>query len=457
LSRERARRLILIGALVLATPFAWNTLGDIARPGVATPVTNPADFRPLICAARVLRAGYDPYRTEPLRTCEQNGARQFGLQMLDGLVLPVPLPPYAFALFEPVALLPLLYLNAAWFALGLIAVGLTTVCVMRLAGVPLVGAALSLVGADAYVSIPQGQIVPFVLALLCAAALAARAGRSSLAAMLCALATVEPHLGLPSCLALFAFERRARVTLAACALAAIVTSLAVAGPALCLEYVRAVLPLQAASQVTDLSAQLSSSVLLYALGIGGRTALAVGSALGIAMLVGGVLAAGAAARRLHDPALFVLVPPAFAVFGAPYVHLAQIAIAIPAGIVLWSRLPRGDRLRALAFAGLVALAIPWSSLADGPAVYHFFWPHPVAPRQVVLPSGDATSIAEISEMHFSEGGGYGSNGGSLVTLISLKLPTWFGLATVAIVTLRFALRGGQVGERGTPALREVQA
>jgi len=429
----RRRTLLLALGVALALPFAALCVGSLARPGVAGPVTNPADFRAFACGARVLARGGDPYRTEPLRTCEQAATRMFGLTMFDGLVLPAPLPPYALTLFAPLGLLPFPAASILWFLISIGAVAYASIALARLGGFPLPVAVLAMLGGAAYVSLPLGQVVPLVVALLCGAGLAARAGRFRLAAVACALTTIEPHVGLPACLALFCCAPRARGALLACVAAAAALSLLVAGPALCLEYVRDVLPAHARSQIGAFGLQYSLTGLLFALGASARVALLAGAISYVAMVVAGITLARALAARYGDAAFLVLLPPAFALTLGTFVHLAQMGAALPALALLIRHAPAPGR-RFAAYGALFALAVPWGALANDGAFDALLWPHAVAPRHVALPAADATALAERAEGDFRAGGGYGSSGGSIPENIAIKLPTWFGLLVLVGVS-----------------------
>lgn len=429
----KRRRLFLLSALVLALPLGVASMSSFVRPGVATPVTNPADFRAFACAARVLATGGDPYRTEPLRGCEQAAARAFGLQMFDGLVLPAPLPPYALALFAPLGLLPFPAASLLWFVISIAAVALGSIALVRLGGLPVGVAVLAMLGAAGYVSLPLGQIVPLIVALLCGAALALRSGRVATAAVLCALTTIEPHVGLPACLALFVCEARARRALLACAVVALAASLWLAGPAVCLEYVRDVLPAHARSQVGQFGVQYSLTALLYALGADGGAALAAGSLSYVAMVAAGIVLARVLAARYDDAAFVVLLPPAFALVLGTFVHLAQIAVAVPAVALLIAHARAGGPRR-LAYAALFALAVPWGAIADTGTFSALLWPHAAAPRHVALPASDAGALAEQTESDFMAGGGYGSSGGSVLENIAVKFPTWAALLALVGVS-----------------------
>jgi len=437
----RPRILVLLVLLALSTPLAlWSAARGIGA-RQATLVTNPADFRAFYCASRVMLAGGDPYRTEPLRTCERAAARDYGLAMLDGLVLPAPLPPFALVLLAPIAALPFTVASPLWLALSVMLFSVGALLLTKLTKFPFYASVATLGGAVAYVSVPLGQVVPLVVALLCGAALALRRERFALAGALVALTAIEPHLGLPAALALFACERRTRVALAAAAAALAAVSVAALGIATCRDYLLVVLPLHALSQVDDFGIQFGLTALLRSLGATPHDALLYGGLSYAAAVAGGIAVAGALARRTRDAAFLALVPPAFAVVGGTFLHLAQVGVAIPALVLLLASGAPAGRLRALAFAALVALSIPWRSVADAPPFAAVLWPHPSPPRPVgALPAGPDT-YAETTEIAFRRAGGYGSNGGSTLEELALKLPTWGALLAFAALAAGLAFRG----------------
>ncbi|HEY6450482.1 MAG TPA: hypothetical protein VIX60_07375, partial [Candidatus Cybelea sp.] len=64
------------------------------------------DFRAFYCAARVVSHAGDPYRTEPLRSCETSIGSQRFFEKNPGVTIPAPLPAYAIATLVPLSLLP---------------------------------------------------------------------------------------------------------------------------------------------------------------------------------------------------------------------------------------------------------------------------------------------------------------------------------------------------------------
>ncbi len=83
------------------------------------------------------------------------------------------------------------------------------------------------------------------------------------------------------------------------------------------------------------------------------------------MLVVGVIVAGRVAQRTRNDAFVVAIPPAFAVFGGSFIHVTQIAAALPAAALLVAYAPR--ERRTLAVVALLALAVPWGWF-DSPAL-----------------------------------------------------------------------------------------
>jgi hypothetical protein len=77
------------------------------------------------------------------------------------------------------------------------------------------------------------------------------------------------------------------------------------------------------------------------------------------MVTFGIVGGRMAAARTGRPALLILVPPAFAVLAGPYVHVAQLAIALPAALVLTD-----TRIRGVTYSAIAAflLAVPWDAI-----------------------------------------------------------------------------------------------
>ncbi len=207
--------------------------------------------------------------------------------------------------------------------------------------------ALSLV----MLSLPLGEVVPLAVAAICLSAYSAWQGRLRAAALFAAAAMIEPHLGLPACIALAVWRPTSRVALVLVLGTLAIISFAALGMERNIEYFTAVLPAHALSELTR-DTQYSLSAILASAGVPAAAALRAGSLWYVAMLVVGVIVAGRLAQRTRNDAFVVAIPPAFAVFGGSFIHVTQIAVALPAAALLVAYAPR--ERRTLAVVALLA-------------------------------------------------------------------------------------------------------
>ena len=314
------------------------------------------DFRAFYCGAKVVSLHADPYLRQPLRDCETAMGPRLFFEKNPGVTIPAPLPGYALAALEPLGVLPFPIAASLWAILLILGCAATIVACARFARVgweiSLGGFALSL----AMLSLPFGEVVPVALGAIALSAYYAWRNRPRAAAIFAAVAMIEPHLGLPVCCALAVWMRTTRASLAVAFGALGALSLVVLGPAVNVEYFTSVLPAHALSEVTR-DTQLSLTAVLTAIHVSPGTAVRAGTLWYAAMLVIGVLAAGLLAKRTRNAAYLVCVPPAFAVFGGTFIHVTQIAAAIPAALLL--AVNGSARRRPLVIAALVLLAVPW--------------------------------------------------------------------------------------------------
>jgi hypothetical protein len=319
------------------------------------------DFNAFYCAGHVLAAGADPYRAEPLGACERI-ARPAPLLATDpGWVMPAPLPPYALWPFRALAELPYEAAALLWTAFGILAVAVAVVAMRRLTGLPLAPLVAVFALGDGYASLCLGQVAPFAVAAIAVAALLLARNRDELAACAAGVAMLEPHIGLPVCASLFVWRSRTRLPLLAIGALCAGASLAAVGIPTSLEYLRDVLPAHAASEIAN-EKQFSLTYALHRLAVPDAIALRAGEVWYLAAVVAGISAAGRLAQRYCNAAVIAVVPPALAVLGGPFVHVVQIAAALPAALVLYPyAAPRAQRLLGWA---LVALAIPWVQFAN---------------------------------------------------------------------------------------------
>ncbi|MFZ1126308.1 MAG: glycosyltransferase 87 family protein [Candidatus Baltobacteraceae bacterium] len=401
----------------------------------------PEDFRAFYCGGSAVAAGRDPYRTQPLFGCELAALAVTGVPPGYRTVVPAPLPPYALALFAVFARLPFSAASLTWAAIGILAIAATAVMLARSTGVPLVLTSAALVPSEVCVSLSLGQVVPLALCALCAAAWAIREKRKHVAAAAAlACATIEPHVALPALVAAACFTRSMRRPLAvACALLAAV-SLAVVGPATCLEYVSRVLPLHARSEIVNYRFQYSLTSLLWAGGVRKETAAALGAASYLFMTVAGVALAGSLSRRFSDERFLVLFPPALGLIGGPFLHSQQMVAALPAAFLLVHYV-RDDLRRVVAVAAVCAcLAVPWETIATLPAVAARLPADPPAKAAgASLPQARPEELAELpwtrqveafTELHPP----------NIPLETAVKLPAWCALVAVLGAGLQMASR-----------------
>jgi hypothetical protein len=340
------------GAIVVAALAALALQsGVVARAGFIM-----GDFRAFYCAARVASHGADPYRTEPLRTCETGIGMSRFFEKNRGVAIPAPLPGYAIAALVPLTLLPFAAAATIWTLLLLLAWFACVTTLSRFAGIAwemaLAVFALSL----GMLSLPFGEVVPISVACICLSACFAWKGRATAAALAAAGSMIEPHLGLPVCVALACWRPATRLPLAAALLALGALSIATLGVATNVEYFSSVLPAHALSEATR-DTQYSLTAILAALGLPQTMAVRAGTLWYVVMLVAGAFVAGPLAKKARNDAFLVCVPPAFAVFGGTFIHVTQIAAAVPAAVLAMNYAKRP--YRELALFALVLLAVPW--------------------------------------------------------------------------------------------------
>jgi len=434
--------LVALGLVLLLGAVSQFALRGLPRD--VMPIADPIDFLAFDCGAKVAVTRADPYLTEPLRSCERAALAESGLKIIPNFVVPAPLPPYALAALAPLALLTFRDASALWFALSLLAVGATMVMLRRLTGVPLLIVAVVVLAADGLASVPIGQVVPVLLCALCGAALALRAERPRLAALLTLPLLLEPHVGLPAAIALFVWEPRARRSLLAGAAFVVLLTLA-GGVERNVEYLRVVLPEQALGEGLEFGGQYSLSALLAVVGVAPGLALAAGSASYLLVAAGGIALAGRVGAALHDRATLLLLPPAFAVMGGTYVHVHQMAFALPLLFLLLSRRPS---LRALTVIALIGLAVPWETVSEIPGLgpSHVRAASHVDVRAAMARVSSGSLPAERSWGVWVRSGERDSRTDWQRFLC--KLPTWFGLGLLAIATLIVARE--RDGTRGRP-------
>jgi hypothetical protein len=361
-ARMTARKVVLILAFGL---LGIAALRDLARLGDALPWHRLYDFQDFYCAGEAVDQHADPYRYEPLHRCEHHVNASEAYRLDPNRVVPAPIPPYDLPPFELAAR------TGFDTARSIDAIAIATAVVAAIVGMALVGipfdvAALALVLPAGYLLLDAGQIVPFALVALvfCGVALARR--RDATAGVLAALTMIEPHLGLPVCFSVLLLVPRSRVPLLVLGVLMAVAGVLVVGPAGAIEYVVRVLPAQGAAEA-GYPYQYSLTYLLDAAGLPSRAALAAGQFSYAALLVVGIWLGSKSASSLERRELVAYLPAACAVIGGSYVHMIDLAMAVPAALVLATYSHAASRT--IATLALCLLAVPWIDVWIGKKLF----------------------------------------------------------------------------------------
>lgn len=315
------------------------------------------DFEAFWCGARVVLQHGNPYANQPLHACEVAASPGF-FEHYPQVTIPVPLPAYAIALFTPFAFLPFTAARAIWWVIQFACAFAIGRGISQISGMPPVTALAASVLAVIGPAVLQAALSPVPIALTVLAALALRRRRWNAAALLLGFAMMEPHMVLPACAAVFLFVPQMRVRLLVAGLCAGAIMLATVGPYVSLSYFTTVLPQHAASEVNNLG-QFSLTALLYQLGAGAQFALHVGVAQYALLAIAGIAAAQLLRTKSGDLSWLVLLPAAFAVIGGSFIHLNEIAMAVPLACLILMR--TGSKV---ALAIVVLLALPAESILD---------------------------------------------------------------------------------------------
>ncbi len=452
---------------IVALVFAQQLAGIVRGYGV--PVAGN-DFPAFYCGGKAVLEHANPYAVEPLRSCEH--ALPHGSDLPQQYVTPAPLPPYALDLFALLAELPYPVAAVIAFAVLLACAVWLSLSLARVTQLPSGAIACSLLLSAGLASIVFGQIpiVATLAVVLCGAALLR--GDDTVAALWAAVATIEPHLGLPVALSLFVLRPATRGWLVGLGLLCAAAAVLAVTPQTALHYLTIVLPAHAHAELLTVD-QFSLSHVLARFGVPSGIALLAGSLSYLLTLALGVVAANAASRRLGVAAL-AYVPAAAALFAGTFVHQIQLVAALPAAFLCVGRgapalawtgrlviavvaaapftialehRPVIDALALFCAGGALAGAIPRGEtlyfrhtlggfvlaaacVAFPLAVQHLHLPTYAAPAPVALPrSNDASD----------NWGAYLRSDPRYATLRlgaeASKIPVWLGLAALILMTL----------------------
>lgn len=338
--------------LVLSAILGFWLLSDAHR--------GAYDFQAFYCAGEALAHHADPYRAQPLASCEHRQTDGTYAALPPGVALPAPQPPYDIALFALFSLLPFGLAKAAWGALLGVTAAVAIFAAARVTGAGVRAAFMAFAASLILPSFAFGQMFALYAAACCLAALFAQRGQWTFAGVAAIGTLVEPHLGLPVCVALVIWSPRARIAVSAGVVALAALSFAAAGWHESVEYAAAVLPLHALSEINS-DAQLSLTAVLHALGMPETQAVRLGALSYLVAAAAGVFLGKAAAARNRDDSFVVAVPAAFAIAGGTFIHATEMVAAVPLALLLL----RTGRHRTAALIALVLLSIPWFTVLDG--------------------------------------------------------------------------------------------
>ncbi len=236
------------------------------------------DFRAFYCAARVASHGARSVsHRAPARRARRASAPRLFFAKNPGVTIPAPLPGYAIAALVPLSVLPFaaaatiwsLLLLAAWLAC------IVALCAVRTSAVgDRVGGVRAVAGcgiAAARRGRARRPRLHLPRRLLRVAGPACARPRSAGAG-----AMIEPHLGLPVCIALAVWMPATRVALAMAFGALAALSFAVLGAATNVEYFTSVLPAHALSELGR-DTQFSLTAVLAGAGLAPGAAVRAGS------------------------------------------------------------------------------------------------------------------------------------------------------------------------------------
>lgn len=435
-------------------------------------------FKAFYCAGVAVKERADPYRVEPLRACERRLAPS---DLPDGYVEPAPLPGYAMApfgalaMFSPrlasllfTALLVLAAVFSAW-TLGEMLPASRTAVLLALAPLTLLNVA-------------YGEIVPFALAGICGTAFLIWRGRWFAAGLAVCVALIQPNVGLPAVVAVFLFVPRARIAVATGVASLALLSVVAIGFDRNVEYLTQVLPGMANAEIVAAD-QYNLPHLLLVAGLAPATAALLGKVWFVFIASFGIITAGVLAVRRREPELLPLVPPAAALLFGIYLHDIQMLLALPAALMIASRM-RGTTFRALGVIAVALLAAVWTqragaaaivldALAVGGAVYAVstmknriavagFAGIATVAGVVLLQRLQPPLVAANMVTHgfHAAANDWASSAWAAylratpaltAPALLIKFPTWIGLLLVALCALRLALQAPTTREVDSPA------
>lgn len=347
-------RILTILALCFMTVVTAKNL--VLKPNLAL---SNSDFAAFYCGSVVASHHQDPYASTALRECQiQQIAIPYAASPKDYGITPDPIPGYDIGFFKLLTFLSYAQATIIWTVILLAAVIGTAVLMTRLTRLPLLLTLVIFSYIDMAVSIPLCQLPPVLIFGLTLAAYGLVNKRNLLTYLGVMFMMIEPHVGLPVFCALFIWQAQLRLGLLGIAIGFVAFSIVTLGVPLNIEYFKIVLPAQAqAEAVTNI--QYSLAWLLHYIGIKDdvRT-LRIASDQYIIFVFIAIGMASWVAKRLNSSAALVFFPAALIVIGGPYIHIQQIAAALPFALLLATKVQ--GRAATMVWIAIGLLAIPWA-------------------------------------------------------------------------------------------------
>ena len=336
-----------VSLLLCAAALALAAHGDVEH----------QSFKAFYCGGAAVREHHDPYRVEPLRSCERTLERA---SMPEGYVEPAPLPGYALA---PFALLSDLSPRRAAELFALLLAVASILCARALSSVIPGNAAAILLALTplTLLNVAYGEVPPLATIAIVASGFFLARERWSAAGICAVCALIQPNVGAATVLAVFLLAPRSRLAVVAAAVVLAAISLGSLGFAGNLEYFRDVLPAMAHAEIVAAD-QFSLARLLYVAGLPERAALLLGELWFLVTVATGILLSRRLLALTHRREFIALLPAATVLFFGVYLHDVQILIALPAALAVASIAPRGPA-RIFATAGVALLAAVWTQPA----------------------------------------------------------------------------------------------
>ena len=337
---------------VLTTTFVLRT-GPHDR-GAA--LLEAYDFRALYCGGQATLEHGNPYRVEPVRSCEHNEypTQLFKSDVAPWVILPAPYPGYALEFFSQFARAPYPFAKAIWLGLLVASLALLVPVLAELSGWSAIVVALALLPTALLSNLWLGSTPPLAMAAIALAGLAMARGKPSWAVPPLALAMIDPHLALPSGIALFIVAPKARVAIAVGLCALVALSLHAIGLSGNLEYFQDQLPMHARAEVF-VRLQYSLTHILAVFGLPVDAALRLGSLSYAGLAVFAIFGAARESRDALGGTRAILLPVAIVALGGTFIHNQEISLALPALFILarTANTPERRILLAIGFIGVL--------------------------------------------------------------------------------------------------------